>query len=169
MREPLFTSSDSTEENEDQTTVILNGHFIEYQRLIDVIFRMRSLPIIDIDKFRSFCSIDEDDGNTLVYVDKYLKSRSAKDALRLYTDKVYRVLNKALRKQESDVIVHLGWLIRDIYKAVKDNQCKTAVSVYRGQWILKNELDNLLQMPRKFICAPSFFSTSTNPSVARFF
>ena len=169
MREPLFTSSDSTEENEDQTTVILNGHFIEYQRLIDVIFRMRSLPIIDIDKFRSFCSIDEDDGNTLVYVDKYLKSRSAKDALRLYTDKVYRVLNKALRKQESDVIVHLGWLIRDIYKAVKCNQCRTAVEVYRGQWILKNELNNLQQMARKFICTTSFFSTSTDPLVARLF
>jgi len=168
MREPLFTNIDSTEENENQTTLILNGHFIEYQKLIDIIFRLKSLPI-DMDKFRSLCSINENDTKTRNDVDKYLKSRSAKDAVGLYTDKTSSVLNKALRQQESDVIVHLGWLIRDIYKAVKDNQCKTAVSVYRGQWILKNELDNLLQMPRKFICAPSFFSTSTNPSVARFF
>ncbi len=88
---------------------------------------------------------------------------SADKALWWYTRDafLYRMLNKALRVQNIDLLFLFRFVIGDMYRQLKQNQCQLTVRVYRGQVISNDELDTLRQSMGEFISINSFFSTST--------
>jgi hypothetical protein len=50
------------------------------------------------------------------------------------------MLNKALRKQNIDILFLFGFFIRDICYELKQNQCQYPIRVYREQMLLNDEL-----------------------------
>ncbi len=63
---------------------------------------------------------------------------SANKALWWYTREsfLYKMLNKALRVQNIEVLFLFRFVIVDIYQQLKENQCQSSVRVYRGQVLL---------------------------------
>ena len=171
VRESIGMNVLSTQEDEGQSTTELNGQFIHYQQLMDVILRIKSLRT-DRDEFQSLHATEyEGRMEELLALEAYLKSPSSNTALRLYTANIYfyRILNKALRTQRSDVIFPLRWFIRDINMGIKRDQCKSRIQVYRGQWMANGEIDILQRSVGKLICTTGFLSTTKDPDVAHLF
>ncbi|CAF3735053.1 unnamed protein product [Rotaria socialis] len=83
---------------------------------------------------------------------------------------LYRLMNKALRVRNTELIFLFRTVIRDIYEQLVVHQCQKRVIVYRGQILSKVEYKNL----RKSSCGSmislnSFLSTSLNRRIAERF
>jgi hypothetical protein len=96
---------------------------------------------------------------------------SADQALWWYTREsfLYKMLNKALRVQNIDLLFLFRFVIADIYRQLTQNQCQSSVRVFRGQVMSADELNLIRQSVNEFISINSFFSTSLDRSkVLRF-
>ncbi|CAF5005692.1 unnamed protein product, partial [Rotaria socialis] len=82
---------------------------------------------------------------------------------------VYRLLNKALRVRNVEMIFLMRNIIRDVYEQLRVNQCEKRVIVYRGQMISGNEMKKLRASIGNIISLNSFLSTSLNRKIAERF
>ena len=82
---------------------------------------------------------------------------------------LYRLLNKALRIQNIDILYLFRFLIRDIGKQLEENKCQSLVHVYRGQIMSNDEIQLLKESVGKMISMNSFLSTSLNRQRAKSF
>ena len=84
---------------------------------------------------------------------------------------IFRVLNKALRKQNIDVLYQYRFLIRDI----SDQLCEQKqmnepqLHVYRGQAMANEEFERVTRTKNQFVRFNSFLSTSKDEDIARGF
>jgi len=69
---------------------------------------------------------------------------------------VRRIRNKALQIQNFDIVFLLHFIISDIYRQLKSNQCQSSIRVYGAVLISDDELDLVLQSNRKFLNNNSF-------------
>jgi len=165
LNEPIAMTfySASDDADQDQSTTELNGHFVQFLLLIDVLLRMKSVESDKKQLISLFQEMyeDEEDINT---IDEFENDYSPEDALLWYSRNtfLYGMLNKALRTQDIDKLFLFRFFIRDIYEQLKENQCSSAVRVYRGQRLSKGEVNNLQKSIDDFISINSFFSTSTD-------
>jgi tetratricopeptide (TPR) repeat protein len=78
----------------------------------------------------------------------------------------YSMLNKALRIQDTELIIKMGFFIRDLHKQIEElysNIDKThPLTVYHGQRISNNEFEKLLQSKDGLLSFNNFLSTSTD-------
>ncbi len=163
LNEPIAMTFFSANDNLDQSTTGLNGHFVQSLLLIDVLLRMKS---VESDKkqlislLEKTCLNDEDKN----VIKKFENDYSSENPLWWYScdSSLYRMLNKALRIQDIDTLFLFRFFIRDIYEQLKINQCLSAVRVYRGQILSNDEVNNLQKSIGDFISINSFFSTSTD-------
>ncbi len=96
-------------------------------------------------------------------IDEFESTYAADQALYWYTQDsfFYRLLNKAFRVQNIDVLYLMRVFIQDIRNQLIEQQNKTAISfaqVYRGQVMSKSELESF-QIDR-LVSMNSFFSTT---------
>ena len=162
IEEPFSINIFNVSDNPDQSTTGLNGHFIHSLLLIDVLIRMKSIET-DKQQLIALCKNEYKNNNTqLDIVHEFEHEYSPEKALWWYTREsfLYRMLNKALRIQNIDLLFLFRFVIRDIYQQLKQNQCQSPVRVYRGQVMSNEELNNLQKSIGKFISINSFFSTS---------
>jgi tetratricopeptide (TPR) repeat protein len=168
VEEPLSFNIYSMHSNIDQTTTGLNGHFVHSLLLIDVLIRMK-IKQTDKQELISLCK-NEYRGNPdqLAIVREFEIKYSPKKALSWYSRQsfLYKILNKALRTQNIDVLFLFRFIIGDIYRQLEDNQCRSSVRVYRGQMMSIDEINNLQNSVNDFISINSFFSTSMNRQIA---
>ena len=88
---------------------------------------------------------------------------------------LYHMVNRALRSQETDVILKMGFFIRDLHRHIKELYKKQSKSfqktftVYRGQGYLGEVFENIQKSKGGLISFNNFLSTSTEPNVAIFF
>ncbi|CAF3513860.1 unnamed protein product [Rotaria sp. Silwood1] len=92
-------------------------------------------------------------------------------ALRWYTRPsfVYRVLNKALRTQNIELLFLFRFFIHDIGRQLEQHRALSPLHIYRGQLMSTDELKVLQNSVGKFISINSFFSTTVDRDVALFF
>ncbi len=113
---------------------------------------------------------NEYEGNNreLTNVEEFDHSYSSNNALWWYTRDsfIHKMLNKALRTQDIELLFLFRFLINDIYKQLKQFQCRSSIRVHRGQAISRDELEILRKSTKKLISINSFFSTSINPDKA---
>jgi len=104
----------------------------------------------------------------LKHLDEFERQYSCEESLRWYTKDsfVYRMLNKALRVQNIDLLFLFRFFIRDLAHELKSNQWTSPGSVYRGQALSKTELNRLEKSIGKLISINSFLSTTLYPDVA---
>jgi tetratricopeptide (TPR) repeat protein len=117
----------------------------------------------DLNELMSICR-DAYQGNEeqLSLVREFKNEYSSDQAVEWYTRDsfVYRMLNKALRVQNIHLIFLFRFLIRDLKKQLEKNQCRSRLTVYRGQFMWNEELESLKRSTGKLISINSFLSTS---------
>jgi tetratricopeptide (TPR) repeat protein len=164
IEEPLSMNIFSISGNPDKSTTGLNGHFVHSLLLIDVLIRMKSIET-DKQQLITLCKNAYRNNNTqLALVREFENEYSADKALWWYTRDsfLYRMLNKALRVQNIDLLFLFRFVIGDMYRQLKQNQCQSPIRVYRGQVISDDELNTLRRSMGEFISTNSFFSTSAS-------
>ncbi len=82
---------------------------------------------------------------------------------------LYRLLNKALRIQNINLLLLFRFFIHDIKQQLENNKSLSSIHVYRAQFMSKEELELLTKFIGNFISINSFFSTSLNREQTRFF
>jgi tetratricopeptide (TPR) repeat protein len=126
----------------------------------------------DKNEFISQCRlIYKTNKSCLTVLNEFVENYESEHSLRWYTRDsfIYRLLNKALRIQNIDLLFLFCFYIRDIEKQLHENQYPSSVHVYRGQSMSTEELNVLKDSKHKLISMNSFLSTSLNPNVALMF
>ncbi|CAF3101930.1 unnamed protein product [Rotaria socialis] len=158
-------------QNYEQSSTGLNGQFIHSQLLIDCLIRM--VPTTnDKHDFTNVCKEHYKNSPVeLSIVEEFDKQYSSQRALWWYTREcfIYRLLNKALRVQNIDILFLLRFFIRDIGQQLERNKCLSPIRAYRAQQMSKDELEILKNSIGEFISMNSFISTSLNRQKARAF
>ena len=164
IEEPLTINIFNVNNKKDQSTTGLNGNFIHSLLLIDVLIRMKPIES-DKKQLIQLCKKEYRTNNMeLILVREFEKDYRSDKALWWYTRNsfLYRMLNKALRVQNIDLLFLFRFVIGDIYQQLKQYQQQSPICVYRGQVISTDELNTLRQSIDNLISINSFFSTSTN-------
>ena len=141
-----------------------NGDFINFLLLIDVLIQLKSNGT-DKQLLITCCKEEYKNNDTqLALIDEFEKEYTSDDAVRWYTYNSFlsEMLNKSLRLQDIDLLFLFRFLISDLYRHLKQNQCQSSVRVYLGQVMSMNELNILRQSTRQLISINSFISTSLN-------
>ena len=159
--------------NQDRSTAELDGHFVHSQLIIDCLQRMKSTSK-EIEEFVESCRDHKDfkgGQRHLHLLDEFRKEYSSEKSLWWYTRDsfVYRMLNKALRAQNIDILFLFRFFIRDLGEQLKRNQWMSPGSAYRGQSLSKDELNRLRQSVGTVISINSFLSTTLYRDVANFY
>ncbi len=153
---------------EGQSTSEINGHFIHSQLLIDCLIRMKS-DSTDKVELISLCK-KEYEGNIeeLKILKEFEEGYSPIYALWWYTRQsfLYRLLNKALRMQNIDLLYLFRFFIRDMERQLENSKCTSPIRVYRGQLMSKDEVEILKNSTGEFISINSFLSTSLDRNLA---
>jgi tetratricopeptide (TPR) repeat protein len=156
---------------EGKSTSEINSHFIHSQLLIDCLIGMKSNSTDKIELI-SLCKKEYEGNNEeLKILEEFEQNYSPIDALWWYTRQsfLYRLLNKALRVQNIDLLYLFRFFIRDIEQQLEDNKCSSSIRVYRGQLMSKDEVEILKNGRGKFISINSFLSTLLDRNLAMFF
>jgi tetratricopeptide (TPR) repeat protein len=128
--------------------------------------------INDKHELASFCKQYYKNNTTeLKTVEEFEQDYTSNKSLWWYTRQsfVYRLLNKALRIQNIDILFLFRFFIRDINRELEKHRCSSPVCVYRAQLMSKDEIQMLKDTVGEFISINSFFSTSLNRDLAIFY
>ncbi|CAF2947885.1 unnamed protein product [Rotaria sp. Silwood2] len=163
--EPLPMNFSNTNNNKhEQSTSDLSGQFIQSQLLIDCLVRMKPTSNEKND-FISLCQ-QYYKGNTaeLSLLNEFEKFYSSERALWWYTREafLYRLVNKALRILNVDLLFLCRFFIRDIQKQLEQRQCSSFVHLYRCQLMSIEEIQLLQKSIGKYVAMNSYLSTSVN-------
>ena len=86
---------------------------------------------------------------------------------------VYSLLNKALREQDTKIIVKMAFFIRDLLDEINKKYVEieqpTKITVYRGQGMLENEFEDIKKNEGALLSFNNFLSTTTDRDVAQMF
>lgn len=124
------------------------------------------------DDLISLCKQEyKNNSHELLIINDFEKNYSPNQAIWWYTRQsfIYRLLNKALRVQNIDLMYLFRFFIRDLKNHLITYQSDTQIRVYRGQLMFKDELEKLKISIGKYISINSFFSTSFNRNLALVF
>jgi hypothetical protein len=80
---------------------------------------------------------------------------------------IYLVLNQALHNMEVDIIINMGFFLRDLHE--NNASSSSSFVVYRGQGLSKAVFDRLLKTQGGLMSFNNFLSTSTQQSVSLIF
>jgi len=146
----------------DQSTSKLNGEFLHFQLLIDCLLRMKTDETNRQELIDFIRQIYKFNSSQLNLVKEFTENYSSQRALWWYTREsfVYRLLNKALRVQNIDLLYQFRFVLSDLEQELKQMQCSTPQLVYRGQLMSKDELHSLKKSLGEYISIHSLFSTS---------
>lgn len=156
---------------QDYSTVDLNGQFVQSQLLIDNLLRM---PSSLSDKTELLSVLREHYvGNLriLSFLNEFEENYSSDRVVWWYTREspLYRILNKALRVQNVELLFLFKFFIRDLHNYLERNRSSSPVRVYRAQLMLEDELQRLKSSIGKSIFMNSFLSTTLNREKAIFY
>ena len=119
--------------------------------------------------FVEFCRVQyADNRHELQIIDEFERDYDQPSPVWWYTRDcfTFSMLNKALRTQDTEVIIKMGFFIRDLHRQIDKlysemNKTKTFV-VYRGQRMLNLQFGKLLQSKGGLLSFNNFVSTSTD-------
>ncbi|CAF1170933.1 unnamed protein product [Adineta steineri] len=147
-----------------------NAMFMWFQLFIEVLFRMHHKinarqELIDVCKEQY-----QNNSEELSIINEFEKTYKTKNAIWWYTREccLYRILNKALRNQNFDLLFALRFFITDLSNQLRKEYehylrkmpTRDIIRVYRGQAIDLNELKLIQSSIGEFISMNSFLSTS---------
>ena len=83
---------------------------------------------------------------------------------------IYSMLNKALRTQDIETIIKMGFFMRDLHREIEklhfNTDNRSPFTVYRGQGIQNAEFEKIKHSEGGLLSFNNFLSTSTDPQIA---
>ena len=173
ISEPLAFNTFHTNNSLEQgsSSVEINGGFLHSELLLNSIITMSSSTNEKRTAIAHWRKEYENSASDIRILDDFESNYSDIRALYWYTRDsfLYRILNKAFRVQNIDVLYLMRFFIRDIRNQLVKLQAVATVSVtrvYRGQMMSKEELKNL--KVNELLSMNSFFSTTLDRTYASF-
>ncbi|CAF1467915.1 unnamed protein product [Adineta steineri] len=128
-------------------------------------------------EFTTYCrDVYEDDENVLKNVNQLQTTYKNKIPIWWYTWDafLYRMLNQALRHMDVDMIIRMGFFIKDLHCDIQrlhseqfdDHQSGTTFTVYRGQGLSKEDFTEMTKTKGGLVSFNNFLSTSKNRNVS---
>ncbi|CAF5040550.1 unnamed protein product [Rotaria sp. Silwood1] len=162
--------------NANDRTNQQEASFMYFQLLIDTLLEIKHKSITKkqlIDELR----LQYKNNNTeLIKIDEFEKTYDSNEAIKWYTRDsfLYRMLNKALRTYDIDILYKLGFFITDLYNQLKqlystDKSETKIIQVYRGQGIPNEEFEKLQKNIGGFLSVNNFLSASINKQIAEIY
>ncbi|CAF4796999.1 unnamed protein product, partial [Rotaria sp. Silwood1] len=159
-----------------QSLQVRNAIFLWFQLFIEVLLRMHHKSN-DRKELLNICKLSyKDNVKEIKTIDEFEKNYKAENAIWWYTREscFYRMMNKALRVQDFDMLFALRFFITDIAKQIKSEYEKfirtsddrNIIQVYRGQLIENDELELIKKSIGEFVSMNSFLSASRKRSTA---
>ncbi|CAF1113254.1 unnamed protein product [Didymodactylos carnosus] len=154
----------------DQTHKSLSnetGSFMWFQLFIEALIRMENKNA-DHEELAKLLRKNYDEHSV---INEFESTYCSKKAVWWYTRDccLYKLLNKALRVQDIDMLFHFRFLIADIFHQLKrehERFKKSIIHLYRGQRLSAGEVEKMKLSIGQCICMNSFFSTSLNRNTA---
>ncbi|CAF2917742.1 unnamed protein product [Rotaria sp. Silwood2] len=112
------------------------------------------------------------DSSQLKLIDEFAKDYNRHLAIYWYTKHtfIFETLNNALRMQDINMIIKMGFFIRDLHREIKQlhvNKINPGqLIVYRGQGMLTNEFEKMKNRKGGLLSFNNFLSTSVEKAVA---
>ena len=155
-----------------------HASFMWFQLLIEILLKMDQMDIAKEEMICECLAQYEDDLIEQVKIEDFRNNYHQTEAIWWYTRDcfLYRLLNKALRTENIDIIFKFRFFIQQLFHQLKtqsniylnkliENDIET-LSVYRGQSIAFNELEKFRKSINGLISFNTFLSTTTNRDVA---
>ncbi|CAF1118036.1 unnamed protein product [Adineta steineri] len=148
--------------------------FLWFQLMIEVIYRLPQTPTSKREMVNECRTHYIDNPVQLRMIDEFYNKYTANMAIDWYTKDcfLYRLLNKAFRTENIDIIFNYHYYLSDLTKQLTKlyldqfgNKTGT-LRVYRGQHMHKDEVIKLQNSIGRLISINTFFSTSTSCLVA---
>jgi hypothetical protein len=156
-----------------------NKQFIAFQLLLDIILRLDQTKYAKQELLQFFTSKYQHDPAELRNIEKFANEYQSKDAARWYSKGcfLYRLLNESLRIETIDSIVKMRYYIHDLHNQLaelQDNFIKSLnrekdLTLYRGQTMKINQLNEIKENYDGFISMNSFLSATQDEDVAILF
>ena len=113
----------------------------------------------------------EDNAN-LTVIEEFERDYLSNQAIWWYTREcfLYRILNKALRVQDTEVLYKFRFFIKDLHFQIKNLNSESVyhsstITVYRGQGMSNNDFQRLQKNIGGLLSIHSFWSTSLDPQI----
>ena len=163
----------------DQSSTGLNGTFLHYQLLMSVLHRMPSANLsLDKYEFVNYCQRAYEGNEIELKIIKEFEHTYCKEkSLWWYSREsiFYRLLNKALRVQNIELLFIMRFFVRDVYHELVELQREQIANnlliqqrVYRGQLMSYEEHVSLHKSVGKLVSMNSFLSTSADRELTLF-
>lgn len=159
----------------EQSHQLLSSEFMWFQLIIEILLRMTAQTLESgFKKLIIMCRKHYENNDSNLSIIKELEDTyNNKNAIWWYSREtfIFRMLNRALRRQDVDILVMFAFLIQDVYQQLKELQYRDSqvTYVYRGQLIPITEFERLKNSIGNYISINSFFSTSRSRRLAKSF
>jgi hypothetical protein len=163
-----FVSANSTDLNE------LDQSFMYSQLLTEILLDLNNDEQAKI-TFVEFCRMQADDTHELHVINEFEKDYEHHSPIWWYTKEsfIYSVLNRALRTQDTEIVIKMGFFVRDLHQQIKqlhlESDEQKLITVFRGQGMFNDELIKLKKNKDGLFSFNSFLSTSIDREVAYLF
>lgn len=155
----------------------LNTHQASYQWNQLLLQALHKLPQTDESRqdILNVCKAQySGDKSELKNIEQFEKTYQRQSAIWWYTQEcfLYKLINKALQTEDIDIIFKFRFFIIDLYNELTDlhNKSKSEnaniLTVYRGQQVAADELEDLKFNINNVVSLKPFLSTTTNKDVA---
>ncbi|CAF2126843.1 unnamed protein product [Rotaria magnacalcarata] len=130
-----------------------------------------------INEFLAYCrEIFANNPEELAYIERFEEGYRKEFSIPWYTCHcfLYGMLNRSLRMMEIDLIIRMGFFIRDLHDTIsklhREQFCGHAnmasFTVYRGQGLSKTDFDKMTRTQGGLLSFNNFLSTSTNRDIS---
>ncbi|CAF1484611.1 unnamed protein product, partial [Adineta steineri] len=116
-----------------------------------------------------------DNPTELQVIDEFERNYRPEKAIWWYTREcfTYKMLNQALRIMDADIIINIGFFLRDVHQQIKQLHKQQVSSygrkpfvVYRGQGLMKSDFEKLQKAKGGLMSFNNFLSTSKDKEVS---
>ena len=153
----------------------LEPSFMYTQLFKEILFEMENEEN-SIRVFTDYCrQFYQDNPRHLKVIDEFTVSYRPESAIWWYTREsfVYRMLNRALRTLEGDIIINMGFFIRDLHRQIQQlhsqqvkNYDEKPFIVYRGQGLTTEDFEKLKKNRNGLMSFNSFLSTTKERKIS---
>jgi hypothetical protein len=167
----FVTSISSSNQNVDQ----LDQSFMYTQLFKEILLEIKHNQQC-INEFVTYCMERyADDHVQLSLIRTFQREYDQESSLHWYSyaSFLYTMLNRALRTQEVDIILKMGFFIRDLHKCIEQlhsqqfgNDRGQSLPLFRGQGISKWDFDKMMKAKGGLMAFNNFLSTSSDEAVS---
>jgi tetratricopeptide (TPR) repeat protein len=155
----------------------LDPSFMYFQLLKENLLKTKHKHDMEIQQFVDYCRLhykgDRDESSTITDLEQKYTEHTP---IWWYTLEsfMYKILNHALRTFDIDILVKMGFFIRDLHEQIEQRHSelsfsKKQLTVYRGQGMFNADFEKLKNAQGGLLSFNNFLSTSTEKSVAEGF